>query len=849
MGGNYQAFLDSKTDLGSGYGFEPIEIPDFLFPFQRNLCEWSIRRGRGSLYENYGLGKTIQQLVWADNVVRHTNKPVLILTPLSVSPQTVREATKFGIDAEQSRDGKFGKRIIVTNYEKLIRFNPSDFSGVVCDESSCIKDEKSKTKSAIGEFMRTIPYRLLCTATPAPNDYIELGTSAEVLGEMGFQDMLTRFFRRETKSERPFYCTAWARQMKWILKGHAPKDFWRWVCSWARACRKPSDLGFSDDGYILPELINREHVIIARKKRDGWLFDLPAVTLQDQREERRRTIEERCEKVAELVSHDRPAIAWGHLNDECDMMEKIIPGAVQVSGSDSDEEKEEKLLAFINGQVRVMVSKPVVFGYGLNLQHCAHMTFFPSHCYDETTEILTKRGWMTFGNVTLDDEVATTNRQSLEFEWQRPTEVIWSPYEGPMIHFSSKAESGHYRGLNLLVTPNHKMFVKRCEIRYRKNCGEWMLKDASDLLPGFKKQEYRMLSVPKGFLGKKLEEVEIPDLQHPPRISMDALNKSGDRRGMDPASWTNLDQVPTIKVRSLPAGQFMQLAGWYLSEGYCGCRNGYYDGQITITQTDKNPEHREEIIAMLKSIPGLNVYHKTKDIRCCSRQLALYLVDQFGAGSRHKFIPGWVKDLDISLLTILRDTMLKGDGCSNKRGEEKVSYKTVSKRLADDFSEICLKTGIRGSVHLRGIEGEYGDCYEVTLSRKETEPTIITKPKVIEYHGMIGCVSVPNRTLIVRRNGIPIISGNSFEQTNQAIHRCHRFGQKSRVVVDMISSEGEAGVLANYQRKLQAADIMFDRLVSLMYDHLNIVRTNPFTEQAEVPSWLTNNNLTEEVVA
>ncbi len=416
---NYQEFLESKTNLGTGYGFEPIEIPDFLKDFQKPLTSWSIKRGRGSLYESYGLGKTVQQLVWADNVVRHTNKPVLVLTPLAVSAQTVRESVKFGIDAEQSRDGKFGKRIVVTNYEKLIRFSPSDFGGVVCDESSCIKDEKSRTKADIGEFMRTIPYRLLCTATPAPNDYPELGTSAEVLGEMGYQDMLTKFFRRETKSERPFYYTAWARQMKWILKGHAQRDFWRWVCSWARACRKPSDLGFSDDGYVLPELINREHVIIARKKRDGFLFDLPAITLQDQREERRRTIEERCEKVAELVSHDRPAIAWGHLNDECDMLEKIIPGAVQVSGSDSDESKEEKLLAFINGQVRVMVSKTVVFGYGLNLQHCAHMTFFPSHSFEQTNQAIHRCHRFGQQNQVVVDMVSSEGEAGVLANYQR----------------------------------------------------------------------------------------------------------------------------------------------------------------------------------------------------------------------------------------------------------------------------------------------------------------------------------------------------------------------------------------------------------------------------------------------
>ena len=384
---NYTDFLAHKTDLGSSDGFAPLEIPDFLFPFQRHLVDWAIRRGRAAIFADCGLGKTPMQLVWADNVVRKTGKPVLILTPLAVSQQTVREAHKFGLPASQSRDGSIMSPIVVTNYEKLPKFSPNDFAGVVCDESSILKNFDGKTKAAVTEFMRTITYRLLCTATAAPNDYIELGTSSEALGEMGFQDMITMFFKQQTSKDH----LGWGRT-KYLLRPHAERDFWRWLCSWARACRKPSDLGFDDDVFRLPPLVIQEHIVEARTRRDGWLFDMPAVTLPDQREERRRTIDERCEMVARIVDHDGPALVWGHLNDECKYLTKIIPGAIEVSGSDSDEAKEEKLASFSSGQTRVLVSKPVIFGFGLNLQHCAHETFFPSHSFEQYYQAV-RRCW------------------------------------------------------------------------------------------------------------------------------------------------------------------------------------------------------------------------------------------------------------------------------------------------------------------------------------------------------------------------------------------------------------------------------------------------------------------------
>jgi hypothetical protein len=394
---NYANFLDKKTQLGTFDGFEPLWLPDFLFDFQRHLVDWSIRKGKSAIFADCGLGKTPMQLVWAQNVVQKTNRPVLILTPLAVSHQTVAEAEKFGIEA--SRNPRDKQKIIVTNYEQLHHFSPHDFIGCVCDESSILKSYDGKRRGEITEFMRKMPYRLLATATAAPNDYIELGTSSEALGELGHLDMLQRFFRHVDNinvsggaaSGHQFRFKHKERQLAfegkasmWRFKGHAEIPFWRWVSSWARALRRPSDLGFSDDGFILPPLQEHEHLVEANTLAQGMLFALPAIGLKEQRDERRRTIQERCEQVAELVRDTKqPALVWCHLNDEGDLLEQIIPDCVQVSGNDSDENKEAKFMAFAAGAARVLVTKPKIGAWGLNFQHCAHVTFFPSHSFEQ----------------------------------------------------------------------------------------------------------------------------------------------------------------------------------------------------------------------------------------------------------------------------------------------------------------------------------------------------------------------------------------------------------------------------------------------------------------------------------
>lgn len=380
---SYENFLERKAQSGDASGFEPLWMPDFLFDFQRALVTWAIKKGRCAIFADCGLGKTAIFLVYAENVARKTNQTVLVVTPLAVGAQVVREGEKFGISVFHSRDGKFpaSAKIVVTNYERLHLFDSTEFVAMVCDESSVLKNYDGVRRGIVTDFSRKLPYRLLCTATAAPNDFIELGTSAEALGELGHMDMLARFFKNEQNSINPNRLHGDGG--KWRFKKHAEMPFWRWVCSWARAVRRPSDLGFDDGRFVLPPLIEQTHIVSAKTRRDGWLFDLPAVGLREEKEEARRTVEERCAKVVELTAKTDSSLVWCHLNPEGDMLKKIIAGAVQIKGGESDDAKEEKLLAFANGGIRVLVTKPKIGAFGLNFQNCAHMTTFPSHSFEQ----------------------------------------------------------------------------------------------------------------------------------------------------------------------------------------------------------------------------------------------------------------------------------------------------------------------------------------------------------------------------------------------------------------------------------------------------------------------------------
>jgi len=446
---SYERFLDSKAQLADAGGFEPLWMPEFLFDFQRHLVEWAIRKGRAAIWADCGLGKTPMQLVWAENVVRRTNRPVLILTPLAVASQTCREGEKFGIECTREHGGTKA-RIVVSNYEQLHHFQPGDFAGVVCDESSCLKAMDGQRRADVTEFMRALSYRLLCTATAAPNDYVELGTSSEAIGEMGQRDMITRFFKQETSKDY----LGWGRT-KYRLKGHASTPFWRWICSWARACRRPSDLGFSDNGFELPPCVEAEHVVQSRTLPEGFLFELPAGDMQEEREERRRTIAERCEFVASRVAGTgEPAVVWCHLNDEADLLEKLIADGKQIQGSDSVEEKEETFDAFGAGKLRVVIIKPKIGAWGLNWQHCNHVVTFASHSYEQYYQAI-RRCWR-FGQkrqVNVDIVVTEGERRAAE-NLARKSEAADKMFSELVLHMNDALAIRKQNGyLNAVETP------------------------------------------------------------------------------------------------------------------------------------------------------------------------------------------------------------------------------------------------------------------------------------------------------------------------------------------------------------------------------------------------------------
>lgn len=425
---DYKQFLESKRHSSQNFGIEPVFMPDGMFDYQRHVTEYAIRKGRCAIYLDTGLGKTLVELVTAENYVRHTNKPVLILTPLAVAFQFIKEAEKFGIgDIEYSRDGKFSQKIIVCNYERLHLFNPLDFDCVICDESSILKNFDGATKQAVTSFMRKIKYRYLATATPSPNDFIELGTSSEALGYMGYMDMLTKFFKNNEDTISPQNIG-----VQWRLKGHAQEAFFQWVSGWSVSMRKPSDLGFSDERHILPELIVSDHVVKNEKplviNGQGQLFNIVARSMSEIKSEQRNTIEGRCEAAVELAGNHDTSVYWCNLNPEADLVERLDSNAVQIKGGMKIERKEEILLAFAEGQIKKLISKPKITAFGLNWQHCNHTVFFPGFSFEQYYQSI--RRFYRFGQtrpVYVDRVISdgqTRIIQSLETKAEKSSELF-----------------------------------------------------------------------------------------------------------------------------------------------------------------------------------------------------------------------------------------------------------------------------------------------------------------------------------------------------------------------------------------------------------------------------------------
>lgn len=400
---SYAEFIDGKRHKMADHGIDPKWMPVGLFPYQQYVTEYAIRKGRCAVFLDTGLGKTVIELTVARNFVDHTHKPVLILTPLAVAFQFIKEATKFGIeDIQYSKDGQFDARIVVCNYERLHKFNPDDFGAVILDESSILKNFDGAIKARVTSFMKRVKYRFLFTATPSPNDFVELGTSSEALGYMGYTDMLTKFFTNNEDTVSPMNIGA-----EWILKGHARTAFFEWVSSWSISMRKPSDLGFDDSHHILPSL-NAVHHIVENKENlivggQIQLFNQIAHRMQEVRSEQRLTVTGRCERAASLGSSSDRCVYWCNLNKEGDLLAELDKDAHQISGSMDIDAKEELLLAFANGDVSRLITKPKITAFGLNWQHCAHTVFFPTFSYEQYYQAI-RRFWR-FGQtrpVTVD---------------------------------------------------------------------------------------------------------------------------------------------------------------------------------------------------------------------------------------------------------------------------------------------------------------------------------------------------------------------------------------------------------------------------------------------------------------
>jgi len=422
----YLEFLEKKKHTIGNFGFEPNYIPDIAFDFQKYIIEKAIKKGRIAIFADTGLGKTLIQLSIAKNIIQETNKKVLILTPLAVAFQFILEAEKLGIDdIEYSKDGKHTKKIVICNYERLHYFDSSDFIGVILDESSILKNFDGKIKQEVTAFVKKIPYRFLSTATPSPNDFIELGTSSEALGYMGYMDMLGKFFKNNQNS-----VDSNNRNIgeKFYLKPHAEKDFFAWVNQWAIMVKMPSDLGFSNERYNLPELIINRHIVENQSMFDInnqiLMFTPIAKSMTEVRHEQKQTEEKRCQKAIELAN-GKTSVYWCNTNNESAILKASDKNAVEIIGSQSIEKKEEILLAFANGQIDRLITKAKMTSMGLNWQHCNHSVFFPTWSYEQYYQAI-RRFWR-FGqknDVTIDMVISDGQTRVLEAIEQKTQKAI-----------------------------------------------------------------------------------------------------------------------------------------------------------------------------------------------------------------------------------------------------------------------------------------------------------------------------------------------------------------------------------------------------------------------------------------
>ena len=440
---DYDTFVRNKRHTLGNFGFNPKWMPDCAFDFQKAIIEKAVTKGRIGVFADTGLGKTLLQLTIAQNIVQHTNKQVLILTPLAVAFQFVDEANRIGVDdVGHTKDGKIKNKITVCNYERLHLLTPEDFVCVMLDESSILKNFAGKTRDAIVAFIKRVPYRFLSTATPSPNDFIELGNSSEALGYMGYMDMLGRFFK---STQNDIDSNSRNIGEKFRLLAHAEKDFFAWVNQWSIMVKKPSDLGFSNAGYELPKLNTNHHVV---KNNRQWcvdnqnsLFAMPARTMTEVREEQKLTVDARCEKAVELAS-GKTSVYWCNLTDESSTLKNLDKEAVEIVGGMTIDQKEEILVSFANGEIKRLITKAKMTSMGLNWQHCNHTVFFPTWSYEQYYQAI-RRFWR-FGQkreVTCDmviSEGQTRVMEAIEQKTQKAIELYGNLVEAANKSYTDK---------------------------------------------------------------------------------------------------------------------------------------------------------------------------------------------------------------------------------------------------------------------------------------------------------------------------------------------------------------------------------------------------------------------------
>lgn len=449
---SYAEFLARKavTDPASGLISWP-PLPEQMFPFQRDITEWALKRGRAALFAGTGLGKSFMELAWADAVHRETGRDILHFAPLAVTAQMVREADKFGIKARQARSGgEVLSGVNITNYQKLEHFDLSRFGGVILDESSILKSYDGHYRTALIQACARLPFRLAATATPAPNDFMELGNHAEFLGVMSYTDMLATFFTHDG-----------GETQKWRLKGHAEDDFWKWMASWAVMLRKPSDLGYSDDGYNLPPLNIHQHTVRSSVE-DAWssgsLFIQEAQTLSERITARRDTVEARVRLAADITPSDRSVCWWTNLNAESQMLAKLC-GATELSGSDSEDEKERKILGFCDGSIKRLVTKGSIMAFGVNAQVCHWTGMVGLNDSWETYYQAVRRFWRFGQTHPVDVHLIAADREGAVAANLRRKEADADRMAAAMVRHMQDLSTKAVRGI-VRDTPNYNPKMK-----------------------------------------------------------------------------------------------------------------------------------------------------------------------------------------------------------------------------------------------------------------------------------------------------------------------------------------------------------------------------------------------------